>query len=107
MFATKTKWLPQWVWGGMCIVVRHGAAGVLRGTAGRWALSGAVLALCSQIGSRSSVRPRDFNLILFFPSPSSPNANFSFTDLTPSIPQLLDPFAELLALLSFAVWGVE
>lgn len=54
-----------------------------------------------------SYRALGFQLILFFPSPSCPSVNLDFTDLTPSILQLLDPFAELLALLSFAVWGVE
>lgn len=107
VFATKTKWLPQWVWGGMCIVVRHGAGG------GSWRHCWAVGTERCSVGFVQSERLQvfyqalGFQLVLFFPSPSSPRVNFNLADLTPSILQLLDPFAELLALLSFAVWGME
>lgn len=110
MFATKTKRLPQRLWGGLCIAGPRGAAeagGVLSGAVGAVGTERCSVGIVQSERLRVFRQSLGFQLVLFFPSPSSPNVNFSFTDLTPSILQLLGPLAALLAPLSYAVRGME
>lgn len=105
MFATKTKRLPQRLWGGLCIAGPRGAAeagGVLSGAVGAVGTERCSVGIVQSERLRVFHQSLGFQLVLFFPSPSSPNVNFSFTDLTPSILQLLGPLAALLAQLSTA-----
>lgn len=84
MFATKTKRLPQRLWGGLCIAGPRGAAeagGVLSGAVGAVGTERCSVGIVQSERLRVFHQSLGFQLVLFFPSPSSPNVNFSFTDL--------------------------